>query len=377
MRLTMAIGCALVCVMSGCKEAQTEQAVAEYAMLTVTAADKVLNTPYSATIRGRQDIAIYPQVAGYLTKLCVTEGQRVKAGQLLFVIDQVPYRAALEQAVANVAAAEASLATAKLTYESKQALFEKKVVSDFDLRTAENAYLSAKAGLAQAKALELNARNNYSYTEVKSPANGVVGTLPYRVGALVSPSGMPQPLTTVSDNSDMYVYFSLTENQLLGLMRQYGSKEEVLSQMPEVSLLLNDGSAYAHKGRVESISGVVDRSTGTASLRAVFPNPEGLLLSGTSGNVVLTNALKDCLVIPQAATFEVQDQAYVYKVVDGKASASPVKVTRVDGGQEYIVEQGLQSGDRIVAEGVGLLREGMPNIAKEYTERQERTKKRK
>lgn len=365
MRLTMAIGCALVCVMSGCKEAQTEQAVAEYAMLKVAPADKVLSTPYSATIRGRQDIAIYPQVAGYLTKLCVSEGQRVKAGQLLFVIDQVPYRAALEQAVANVAAAEANLATAKLTYESKQALFAKKVVSDFDLRTAENAYLSAKAGLAQAKALELSARNNYSYTEVKSPANGVVGTLPYRVGALVSPSGMPQPLTTVSDNSDMYVYFSLTENQLLGLMRQYGSKEEVLSKMPEVDLLLNDGSIYAHKGRVESISGVVDRSTGTASLRAVFPNPDGLLLSGTSGNVVLTNELKNCLVIPQAAAFEVQDQAYVYKVVDGKASASPVKVTRLDGGQEYIVEQGLQSGEVIVAEGVGLLREGTPIKAKE------------
>ena len=365
MRLTMTIGCALVCVMSGCKEAQTEQAVTEYAMLKVAPADKVLSTPYSATIRGRQDIAIYPQVAGYLTKLCVSEGQRVRAGQLLFVIDQVPYRAALEQTVANVAAAEANLATAKLTYESKQALFEKKVVSDFDLRTAENAYLSAKAGLAQAKALELNARNNYSYTEVKSPANGVVGTLPYRVGALVSPSGMPQPLTTVSDNSDMYVYFSLTENQLLGLMRQYGSKEEVLSKMPEVDLLLNDGSIYAHKGRVESISGVVDRSTGTASLRAVFPNPDGLLLSGTSGNVVLTNELKNCLVIPQAAAFEVQDQAYVYKVVDGKASASPVKVTRVDGGQEYIVEQGLQSGEVIVAEGVGLLREGTPIKAKE------------
>lgn len=365
LRLTIVVGSAFLCVMSGCKEAQTEQAVAEYAMLKVAPADKVLSTPYSATIRGRQDIAIYPQVAGYLTKLCVSEGQRVKAGQLLFVIDQVPYRAALEQAVANVAAAEANLATAKLTYESKQALFAKKVVSDFDLRTAENAYLSAKAGLAQAKALELSARNNYSYTEVKSPANGVVGTLPYRVGALVSPSGMPQPLTTVSDNSDMYVYFSLTENQLLGLMRQYGSKEEVLSKMPEVDLLLNDGSAYAHKGRVESISGVVDRSTGTASLRAVFPNPEGLLLSGTSGNVVLTNELKNCLVIPQAAAFEVQDQAYVYKVVDGKASASPVKVTRVDGGQEYIVEQGLQSGEVIVAEGVGLLREGTPIKAKE------------
>ena len=199
-RLMAIAGCA-ICLAS-CKNAPDAavQMPMTYKLMTVETTNKAFNTSYSAAVRGRYDASILPQVSGTIWKVMVKEGQRVHKGQSLFVIDQVPYRAALEQAVANVAAAEASLATAKLTYESKQALFEKKVVSDFDLRTAENAYLSAKAGLAQAKALELNARNNYSYTEVKSPANGVVGTLPYRVGALVSPSGMPQPLTTVSDN---------------------------------------------------------------------------------------------------------------------------------------------------------------------------------
>lgn len=355
---SMLVGCALLA--ASCKEMPAMQQEAEYAVMTVAPADKVLTATYSATIRGRQDIDIYPQVGGTLTRLCVTEGQDVKRGQVLFVIDQVPYKAALETAVANVEAAEAALATAELTYESRKELNRKKVVSDFDLKTSRNAWLSAKAALAQAKAQEVNARNNFSYTEVKSPADGVVGTLPYRVGALVGPSGMPQPLTTVSDNSEMYVYFSMTENQLLALTRRYGSKAEALKNLPEVELRLNDQSLYAEKGKIESISGVVDRTTGTASLRAVFPNPGGLLFSGTSGNVILSSARQGSIVIPQAATFEVQDRVFVYKVVDGKASASPVRVSRVDGGQEYIVEEGLQGGDVIVAEGVGLLREGTP-----------------
>ena len=218
---------------------------------------------------------------------------------------------------------------------------------------------SAKAGLAQAKAQEVSARNNLSYTEVKSPSDGVIGTLPYRVGALVS-AGLPQPLTTVSDNSDMYVYFSMTENQLLALTRQYGSKAEALKNMPEVELQLNDKSMYGEKGRIETISGIVDRTTGTASLRAVFPNKNGLLYSGTSGNVILPVTMKGSLVIPQATAFEIQDITYVYKVVDGKAQSAPVSVTRVNGGQEYIVNEGLKEGDIIVAEGVGLLREGTP-----------------
>ncbi|EJX05922.1 multidrug resistance protein, AcrA/AcrE family [gut metagenome] len=342
-----------------CKEAPTAPMQAEYAVWKVMPSDKVLSTSYSATIRGRQDIDIYPQVSGFLTRLCVEEGQTVRKGQTLFVIDQVPYRAALETAKANVASARAGLATAELTFQSKKELFAKKVVSAFDLQTAENAFLTAQAQLAQAQAQELNASNNLSYTEVKSPTDGVIGTLPYRVGALVS-AQLPQPLTTVSDNSSMYVYFSMTEGQLLSLTRQYGSKAEVLKNLPEVALRLSDQSMYGQLGRIESISGVIDRSTGTASLRAVFPNPEGWLYSGTTGNVVIPVAKKGCLVIPQAATFELQDQVFVYKVVDGKATSTPVRVTRVNGGQEYIVEEGLAQGDIIVAEGVGLLREGTP-----------------
>lgn len=357
MQLLGIISCAALMV--SCKQAPSVEMEAEYAVLQVQSSDKVISTTYSATIRGRQDIDIYPQVSGFITKLCVEEGQVVRRGQVLFVIDQVPYQAALQTAEANVEAATASLATAKLTYDSKKKLRARNVVSDFDLKTAENNWLSAKAQLAQMKAQELSARNNLSYTEVKSPCDGVVGTLPYRVGALVS-AGLPQPLTTVSDNSDMYVYFSMTENQLLALTRQYGSKAEALKEMPEVELMLNDQSVYEEKGKVETISGVVDRNTGTASLRAVFPNRKGLLYSGTSGNVVLPVSKKGSLVIPQSTTFEIQDKVYVYKIVDGKAQSAPVSVTRVNGGQEYIVDNGLQAGDVIVAEGVGLLREGTP-----------------
>ena len=349
------------CVMSmvSCKQEPVAQAEAEYAVLKVSTTDRTLSTSYSATIRGRQDIDIYPQVSGFITKLCVEEGQAVRRGQVLFIIDQVPYKAALQTAEANVQAAEAALATSKLVYDSKKELYASNVVSEFDLRTSENAWLSAKAQLAQAKAQELSARNNYSYTEVKSPANGVVGMLPYRVGTLVS-ANMPKPLTTVSDNSDMYVYFSMTENQLLAMTRQYGSKAEALQKMPEVELQLNDKSVYSEKGKIESISGVVDANTGTASFRAVFPNEKGLLYSGTSGNVIVPVLKSNCLVIPQAATFELQDKRYVFKVVEGKAVSAPVRVTRVNGGQEFIVEEGLKEGEIIVAEGVGLLREGTP-----------------
>lgn len=359
-RCLSGIGVGIFClVANSCKEQPATMADNTYKVLKVSTSDKTISSSYSATIRGRQDIDIYPQVSGFITKLCVEEGQAVRKGQLLFIIDQVPYQAALQTATANVEAAQAALSTAKLTYDSKKELHAQNVVSAFDLQTAENAWLSAKAQLAQMKALELNARNNLSYTEVKSPSNGVVGTLPYRVGALVSAS-LPKPLTTVSDNSDMYVYFSMTENQLLALTRQYGSKEKALATMPEVELQLNDKSLYQEKGKIETISGVIDRSTGTVSLRAVFPNKDGILYSGNSGNIILSMEKSDCIVIPQSATFEVQDKVYIYKVIDNKAQSFPVTVARVNGGQEYVVSEGLNAGDIIVAEGVGLLREGTP-----------------
>ena len=262
--------------------------------MKVEATDKELSTSYSATIRGRQDIDIYPQVSGTIEKLCVTEGQKVRRGQLLFIIDQVPYKAALKTAVANVEAARAALATAELTYNSNKELYAQKVVSEFSLKTAENSYLTAKAQLSQAEAQEISARNNLSYTEVKSPSDGVVGALPYRAGALVSPS-LPQPLTTVSDNSDMYVYFSMTENQLLALTRQYGSMDEALKNMPAAELRLNDNSVYDKKGTIESISGVIDRQTGTVVARVVFPNESRLLHSGASGTVVVLPRIRTAL----------------------------------------------------------------------------------
>ena len=354
-RLIGIVGCTVW--MASCKQASDAGVKSSsYAVMQIEAVDKEFSSSYSATIRGRQDIDIYPQVSGTIEKLCVTEGQKVRRGQLLFVIDQVPYKAALKTATANVEAARAGLGTAELTYKSNKELYAQKVVSEFSLKTAENTYLTAKAQ-PQAEAQEISARNNLSYTEVKSPSDGVVGALPYRVGALVG-ANMPYPLTTVSDNSDMYVYFSMTENQLLALTRQYGDMDEALKNMPEVELHLNDNSVYDKKGVIESISGVIDRQTGTVVARVVFPNESRLLHSGASGTVVVPSIYKDCIAIPQTATVRMQDKTIVYKVVDGKAVSTLITVAGINDGREYVVLSGLKAGDEIVSEGAGLVREG-------------------
>lgn len=365
MKQTFVQAALVACCMAvvSCGQAPTQQRAAEYSVQTISTTDRMIPTNYSAAIRGRQDIAIYPQVSGTISQVCINEGQTVSKGQTLFIIDQVPYKAALRTAEANVEAAKAAVATAQLTYDSKKELFARKVVSQYDLSTAENNLLTAKAQLAQADAALVNAANNLSYTVVKAPSNGVAGTIPYRVGALVSAS-IPQPLTTVSDNSTMYVYFSMTSKQLLNLTRRYGSIAETLKNMPDVQLKLDDGSVYGIHGRVEAISGVVDTSTGSVQLRAAFPNEGGLLLSGSTGNIIMPNIYKDCIVVPQMATFELQDKIYVYKLVDGKASSSMIEVEKISDGREYIVTAGLTPGDVIVTEGVGLMREGTPIIPK-------------
>ena len=352
----MVFGCAIG--ITSCQTETKETTGKGYQLMTIQAdTDKEITTSYSASIEGMQDIDIYPQVSGYIEKLNVSEGDVVRKGEVLFVIDQVPYKAALETAVANVEVAKASLPTAELTYKSTKELYAKKVVSSFNLQTTENEFLTAKAQLAQAKAQEVNARNNLSYTEVKSPSEGVVGMLPYRVGTLVS-SNMAQPLTTVSDNAQMYVYFSMTENQFLSLARQYGTTEKAIQNMPEIQLQLNDGSMYEEKGKIESISGVIDKETGTVGVRAVFPNASRLLHSGASGNVLIPSIYKKCIVIPQGATIQLQDKILAYKVVDGKAVSTLIKVAPVNDGKEYIVTDGLKVGDEIVADGAGMLREG-------------------
>lgn len=344
------------CLVS-CKEAAAPQQQIDYSVQTVTETDVTFTESYSASVRGRQDIGIYPQVAGTIQRVCVKEGEKVRKGQSLFIIDRVPYEAALRTAVANVHATEAQVETARITFESKQELFRQNVVSEFDLSIARNALAVAKASLEQARAEEINARNSLSYTEVKSPADGVVGTIPYRVGALVGPTSA-QPLTTVADNSEMYLYFSMSENRLQELVTRYGSLDRTIDSMPAVRLQMNDGTLYAETGRIESISGVLNPETGSGSLRAVFPNPNRILFSGGTGNVVIPQHLENAIAIPQEATYELQDKIFVYRVIDGKAVATRIEVSPIHDGVNYTVTKGLAVGDLIITTGVGLLNNG-------------------
>ena len=342
----------------GGKGQQQAASVTVFKTIKAEKTDITLNTKASATIRGRQDIDVYPQVGGTLQRLCVTEGQVVKKGQPLFIIDQVPYQAALNTAEAALKAAEAQEATATLNYESRKKLHEQEVVSDFDLQTTYNTLLTAKASVAQAQAQVVNARNSLSYTVVKSPADGVVGTLPYRQGALVS-SAMPQPLTTVSDNSEMYVYFSINESQLLKMIRESGTLEKAIENMPEVTLQLVDGSEYEMKGRVESASGVVDRSTGSVQLRAVFANPNHMLHSGSSGNIIIPMEYKDVIAIPATAAVQTQDKFRVCTVDEkGAAHGQLISILPQNNGQQFIVTEGLSEGTEIVADGANMVKEG-------------------
>ena len=330
---------------------------ATYKTLEVSLKDITLETEYSAAISGVQTVEIRPQVSGMITDILIEEGQSVRKGQVLFIIDQTPYKAAYEIAVANVKSAEAALSTAELVYESNKDLFEQDVVSEFDLMTAQNSLTDAQARLALCKAEEVNAGNNLSYTEVRSPVNGVASMIPYRVGALVS-SSISQPLVTVSDDSRVYAYFSMAENQMLDMVMQYGTLDNAIRQMPEVELIMSNGQAYEHKGKINAISGTISETTGAVSIRAMFSNRSHLLRNGGSGTIIIPVERKNAIVIPQTATYELQDRVFVYKVVDGKASSTEIHISPQNNGTEYIVEKGLNVGDIIIAEGAGLIKEG-------------------
>ena len=349
----------LAASLTACKQEQKEQETGQ-ALPVMVVSSRSVDFPetYSASIRGRQDVDIMPQVSGRIIRLCVKEGERVRAGQVLAIIDQVPYRAALRTAQANVSAAKAKVETARIELQGKQALFDEKVISDYELSLARNGLAVALAELEQARAQETDARNNLSYTEIKSPSDGVVGTLPYRIGALVSPS-MAQPFTVVSDNSDMYVYFSISENKLRQLRARYGSIDKMISRMPEVSLQLNDGTLYNKNGRIATVSGVVNSTTGAVQIKALFPNPDRELLSGTIGNVILQGLNTDAILIPMTATVELQDKIIAYRLKNGKAEAAYLTVDRLNDGNHFVVKQGLSVGDTIIAEGVGQVKEGM------------------
>ena len=328
----------------------------EYPVETVTTQNASLQTTYPATINGIQDVEIRPKASGFLTKVCVKEGQTVSAGQLLFVIDNETYQAQVRQAQAAVNTAQNAVNTAKLTYENSKQLHANKVIGDYELQTSENTFLGAQAQLAQAQAALANAREALSFCYVKSPAKGVVGTLPFKVGTLVSASNV---LTHVADISQMEVYFSVTEKDMLIMSKQDGGLNGAIESMPTVKLQLADGSIYDYEGTVVAASGVINQATGTVQLKAHFPNPDKILKSGGSGSIIIPRSSEGAIVIPQSVVMEVQNKKFVYVVDDkGVARYTEITVDPQTDGMNYIVTSGLKEGDRYVTNGITKLHDG-------------------
>ncbi|MDE6463779.1 MAG: efflux RND transporter periplasmic adaptor subunit [Muribaculaceae bacterium] len=342
--------------------AQGAPSAPEIAVMTVDPGDAEFQSAYPATVKGKTDIASRPQVTGFITAVHVDEGQRVRQGQPLFTIDQVQFQAAVDQAEANVNSARSAVSTAEITEQNKKRLLEKNIISETEWQLAANQLAQARAALAQAQAALVTARKNLTYTVVTAPSDGVVGTIPSREGSLASPSG--SPLTTISDISDVYAYFSLSERDLLELGADGANPT---ATFPAVKLQLADGSIYPLEGRVATVSGVIDNSTGAASARAIFPNPDGRLRSGNTGQVIIPRSTPGALTIPQRATYEVQDLRYVFVLNDSNvAVGTPITVAPYSDGQTFVVTSGLNPGDRVVVEGVGtIVRPGVAVTPKE------------
>lgn len=355
---------AAACVVTSCggdkQQQQAGAAPQQVETMTIALNSTEINATYPATIKGKTDVEIRPQVSGFITRVLVDEGQHVRKGQALFEIDKVQYESAVRSAEALVASAKSQVSTARLTADNKRKLFEKNIISDYEYQTATLSLQSAEASLNQAKAQLVNARKNLSYATVVAPCDGVVGLIPNREGSLASPSSA-QALTTVSDNSKVYAYFSFNEKDVLE-MTQNGTRtmQAAINEMPEVKLRLSDGTIYPFTGKVSTVSGVLNATTGTATVRALFDNKNGMLRSGSTGNVLIPQQASNVILIPQQATYEVQDMKYVYVVNDSSiAHARIIKVDPIDNGKQYVVRDGLKVGEVIVTEGVGVaVREG-------------------
>ena len=329
----------------------------EFPVVTVGTSSTTMQSTYPATIKGVQDVEIHPKVQGFITQVNVKEGQMVSAGQVLFVLDNVTYQAQVRQAQASVNTATAACNTAKLSYENSQKLHENGVIGDFELQSATNQYEQAKAGLAQAQAALASAKEMLSFCYVKSPAAGVVGSLPFKVGTLVSAGNT---LTTVSNISSMEVYFSMTEKDVLEMGKNAGGLNGAIQDMPTVQLKLADGTVYGQEGKVTKMSGVIDPATGSVQMIAVFQNPEKLLKSGGSGTVIIPHNNSSAIIVPQSAVSEVQNKKFVYTLgKDNKVQYTEIKVDPQNDGNNYIVIEGLKAGDKYVTNGITKLSDGM------------------
>lgn len=401
-KIALMVASALVLAGCGNKQQTGGDAVESYAVQTVGNSSASLSTTYPATIKGTSDVEIRPKISGFITKIYVQEGQDVVQGQTLFTIDDVQYREAVKsaeesvkqaeqsvktaqesvrQAEAQVNVVKANIATQQLTVQNKKLLYDRKIISNYDYDAAVNSLKSlqaqlgsanasvssaraqvgsAQAAVSSAKAQLTSARDNLSYCTVKAPATGVIGMLPLKVGALVSPS-MSEPFTTVSNINNVNVYFSMTEKQLLEMTRTAnGGVRAAINQMPRVTLVLADGTTYQSQGKVDAVGGVIDQTTGSVQMRATFDNSHRILRSGGSGNIKVPLRTDNVIVVPQTATTEIQDKKYVFVVGSGnKLESREIQVEDQNDGTNYVVRSGLNPGDRIVIEGVQNLKSGM------------------
>lgn len=349
--------------LSSCKDSSKQQMAHGPMPFPVQSAEKAnitIYSEYAANIEGEQNIEIRPKVEGFVDKIYIDEGSQVKKGQLLFKLSAETLNQQVNAANAKVEVAKAQVVSAKVEVDKVKPLVEKNIISSVQLQTAESALNAAKAQLNAANADYLNAKENLSYTIITSPVDGMIGDIPYRVGSLVGRSET-QPLTTVSNISNVYAYFNLNEKQLLQFNRQLNgnSVEDMIKALPEVELILADGSVYEQKGRIETINGMVNPRTGSVSFRAIFPNPANLLRSGISGIIKLPSIQNEVILVPQKATFELQGKKFVYLVdKDSKVLSKEVIVSEsID--QDFIVQTGLDAGQTFVVDGLIKLREGM------------------
>ncbi len=364
---TLVIGLLSALILTSCGNKQNRsgstQMPQEYPVMTVTEQTQVLESIYPATIKGQEDIEIRPRVDGFIDAIYVDEGSAVKKGQSLFKINSPQAEQALTSAQAALKSAQAQVNTAKTNVDRIRPLTEKKIISNVQLMTAEDAYQTALAGLAQAEAVLKNARATVNWTNVTSPVNGLVGEIPFRLGSLVNSSHV---LTTISNTSNVYAYFSMDEVSLMRFLDNTKGKShsEKIGNLPEITLTLKDKSVYPEKGRVETIAGITNTNTGSTNFRVEFPNKQGILRSGTTGTVSIPRIMENVLIIPQKATFTQQNKRLVYKVQGDSVIQTLLTVIPTPDGKSYVVTSGLLSGDRVVTDGIITLSSGKKIIAK-------------
>lgn len=341
----------------GENRSDTEQPAGEYEVIELEPQSATLYKDYPTALEGQQTVEIRPKIAGYIDEILVDEGAYVKKGQVLFRLFANDIQASVRSAEAQVKVADAEVASAKINLEKTRPLVDKDIISKFELESVEAILKSKEAQLVQAQAMLANAKANLQYTVITSPTDGIISNFPFRVGSLVS-SSISQPLTTVSNTSDMYAYFAMNEKEFLALTKDLkgNTVHEKLNALPEVSLVLPDNSLYDQPGRIETASGLIDAQTGAVNIRATFPNTEGILRSGGSGLVRIPQHIHSSIVIPQKATYELQGKHFVYTVGnDNRVKSTEIEVLAGNLKDSYVVTSGLKTGDRVVVEGIASL----------------------